>query len=163
MNESWEDVEETTEIININKLSPEKKREKEEIEKGNIQSVIELFKVIPTSAVVTNVELNPVKQVTVLKTMSDYSQFSKECSRILVCNKATSLNVLSFLKTIIADSNLSIEQINSLLLYLSYLKEPIKKSSGQKKREISIINHAEVFGEASILEDDYSNIEDKYA
>ena len=122
MNESWEswedaeavcdasDAEAATNLIKINKLSFDK--EKEEIEKGNIQSVNELFNVIPT-----NVELNPVKKIPVLTNISDYAKYAKECARTTACNKER------VKKSLVQQKRDMINKHNEIFGEASYLEE----------------------------------------
>lgn len=116
MNESWEDAYDVCDsydahnLIKINTLAVDK--EKEEIEKGKIQSVNELFNVIPI-----NVELNPVKKIPVLTNISDYAKYAKECARTTACNKER------VKKSLVQQKRDMINKHNEIFGEASYLEE----------------------------------------
>ena len=150
--ENWDDEYDTSisnnKNSNINSIinSPKiNKQQQQDIDQSNQQSVHDLFAVQSSIA-------EPKQNNKILKSANDYSNFAKDCSKIIALNKSTSNNVLCFVKTLIQELNLPKEHLEQLFNKPTNI--PCKKSFTQKKKEI--INHAEIFGEA---EDEYN---DKY-
>ena len=151
--ENWDDEYDTSisNNINSNKISPKiNKQQQQEIDKSNQQSVHDLF-------IQSRVAETKQNQNKILKTAIDYSNFAKDCSRIITLNKSTPNNVLCFVKTLIQELNLPKEHLDQLFSKPANI--PSKKSFTQKKKEI--INHAEIFGEAEDeYNDEYLHLED---
>ena len=176
MSENWEDAAEnwidenwiddnaisnnviSNNIICNNVICPKiNNLQQQEIEQSNQQSVHDLF---TNSRIAESTQKQKQNQNKILKTANDYSNFAKDCSRIITLNKSTSNNVLCFVKTLIQELNIPNEQIEHLFSKPTIFSN--KKSFTQKKKEI--INHAEIFGEAEDeYDDEYLHLEDRYA
>jgi hypothetical protein len=163
--ENWDDDEPLTDntltnskINNYDKQQYDK-QQKDEIEQSNQQSVHDLFH--EQSSIAEPKQNNqPNQNNKILKSANDYSNFAKDCSKIIALNNPSSNNVLCFVKTLIQELNLPKEHLDHLFSKSTII--PIKKSFTQKKKEI--INHAEIFGEAEDeYNDDYLHLEDRYA
>jgi len=165
--ENWDDDEPltnntlTNSKINESDKQQYDKQQKEEIEQSNQQSVHDLFRGQSSIAEPKqNNQTTHIQNNKILKSANDYSNFAKDCSKIIALNKSTSNNVLCFVKTLIQELNLSKEHLDHLFSKSTII--PIKKSFIQKKKEI--INHSEIFGEAEDeYNDDYLHLEDRYA
>ena len=162
--ENWETPgEETGSVFPIKKQSIKEKEIKEEIERTNQQSVNDLFKV-KTTATATNT-------FTLMKTNSAYTTYAKECSNKLKSNKATSLSILNFCKTIVDENclRISAEHLEDLLEHIHKLKEsklfkPINKPEQIKIQKQSQQNHKDIFGDCTEdFEEEHLRIESKYA
>ena len=157
--EKWENCE--LEQFPIKKQTIEEQILKEEIEYTNQQLVNDLFKV--NHKLVANVPISN------MKTKSDYTNYAKECSNKMKSTKATSLNLLSFCKTIIDDNclRLSTEHLEMLLDHIHKLKEsklfkPIIKNQIKSKQEQQ--NHTEIFGDCTYeFDEEHLRIESNYS
>ena len=164
--ENWETPgEETGSVFPIKKQSIKEKEIKEEIERTNQQSVNDLFKVKTTAtATATNT-------FTLMKTNSAYTTYAKECSNKLKSNKATSLSILIFCKTIVDENCLRIspKHLEDLLEHIQKLKEsklfkPIKVEQIKAQKQIQQQTHEEVFGDCTEdFEEEYLRMESNYA
>ena len=152
----------------VNKQSIEEKELKEEIERTNQQTVNDLFKVNNSSAS----KLSSIKNdnTNAIKTKTDYINYAKECSNKMKSNKATSLSILTFCKTVVDENclRLSAEHLEDLLEHIHKLKEsklfkPINKAEQIKIQKQSQQNHKDIFGDCTEeFDEEYLRIESKY-
>jgi hypothetical protein len=172
--------EENTEFP-VKKQSIEEKELKEEIERTNQQTVNDLFKVNSSADKLssikndnTNAPINAPTNATnsnAIKTKSDYINYGKECSNKLKSNKATSLSILNFCKTIVDENclRISAEHLEDLLEHIHKLKEsklfkPINKPDQLKIQKQSQQNHKDIFGDCTEeFDEEYLRMESNYA
>lgn len=148
-----EDEENT--IFPVKKPSIKEKELKEEIERTNQQTVNDLFKVNNSNTI---------------KSKTNYLNYAKECSNKLKSNKATSISILTFCKTIVDENCLRIttEHLEDLLEHIHKLKEsklfkPINKAEQIKEQKQSQQNHKDIFGDCTEeFDEEYLRIEGKY-
>ena len=149
------------------KLHSIKEKElKEEIERTNQQTVNDLFKV--NSSTDKHPSIKIANSNTQIKTKSDYINYGKECSNKLKSNKATSISILTFCKTVVDENclRISAEHLEDLLEHIHKLKEsklfkPIVTSNQLNKQTQQ--NHKEVFGDCTDeFEEEYLRIESNY-
>jgi hypothetical protein len=159
------------------KLQSIKEKElKEEIERTNQQTVNDLFKVNNNTdklSFIKNVTNAPTNAPTnaAIKTKSDYINYAKDCSNKMKSNKATSISILTFCKTIVDENclRISAEHLEDLLEHIHKLKEsklfkPINKAQQIKIQKQSQQNHKDIFGDCEEqFNEDYLRIESKYA
>ena len=106
-----------------------------------------------------------------MKTNSAYTTYAKECSNKLKSNKATSLSILIFCKTIVDENCLRIspKHLEDLLEHIQKLKEsklfkPIKVEQIKAQKQIQQQTHEEVFGDCTEdFEEEYLRMESNYA
>ena len=171
--ENWETPgEETGSVFPIKKQSIKEKEIKEEIERTNQQSVNDLFKVKTTATISAPVTTTTATNTfTLMKTNSAYTTYAKECSNKLKSNKATSLSILIFCKTIVDENCLRIspKHLEDLLEHIQKLKEsklfkPIKVEQIKAQKQIQQQTHEEVFGDCTEdFEEEYLRMESNYA
>ena len=179
--DDWEREDEEREYVEnasssvflVKKQSIEEKELKEEIERTNQQTVNDLFKVNSSSAKLFSIKNEPTNASTnaLIKTKTDYINYAKECSNKMKSNKATSISILTFCKTVVDENCLKIsaEHLEELLEHIHKLKESKMFKSINKVEQIKIQkhiqqqNHAEVFGDCTEdFEEEYLRIESKY-
>lgn len=177
--EKYEEKEDKTITFSVKLQSIKEKELKEEIERTNQQTVNDLFKVnnssakLPSIKNVTNASTNaPTNAPTnsAIKTKSDYINYAKECSNKMKSNKATSISILTFCKTIVDENclRISAEHLEDLLEHIHKLKEsklfkPINKTDQIKIQKQFQQNHEEVFGDCTRdFDEDHLRIESKY-
>ena len=160
-------------VFLVKKQSIEEKELKEEIERTNQQTVNDLFKVNSSSAKLFSIKNEPTNASTnaLIKTKTDYINYAKECSNKMKSNKATSISILTFCKTVVDENclRISTEHLEDLLEHIHKLKESKMFKSINKVEQIKIQkhnqqqNHAEVFGDCTEdFEEEYLRIESKY-
>lgn len=169
--EKYKEDEENT-VFPVKKQSIEEKELKEEIERTNQQTVNDLFKVNSVNKLPsikndnTNAPINAH-----IKTKSDYINYAKECSNKLKSNKATSLSILNFCKTIVDENclRISAEHLEDLLEHIHKLKEsklfkPINKPEQIKIQKQSQQNHKDIFGDCTEeFDEEYLRMESNYS
>ncbi len=170
--EDEEKNEELEQKFPVKKQTSEEKLLKEEMEQTNQQTVNDLFKVNSIDKLIsiknTNTNTNTNTNAN-MKTKSDYTNYAKECSNKLKTNKATSIGLLSFCKTIIDENclKLSCEHLEDLLEHIHKLKDsklfkPIVTSNKSNKQNQQQ-NHKEVFGDCTDeFDEEYLRIESNY-
>ena len=106
-----------------------------------------------------------------MKTKADYTNYAKDCSNKMKTNKATSLSILSFCKTIIDDNclRLSTDHLEELLNHIHKLKESkLFKPINQPKISKNISkqqqkDHADIFGDCTKdFDETHLRIEDDF-
>jgi hypothetical protein len=171
--EKYAEKEDETITFSVKLQSIKEKELKEEIERTNQQTVNDLFKVnnssankLPSIKNVTNASTNAA-----IKTKSDYINYAKECSNKMKSNKATSISILTFCKTIVDENclRISAEHLEDLLEHIHKLKEsklfkPINKTDQIKIQKQFQQNHKDIFGDCTEdFEEEHLRIESKYA
>ena len=170
----YEEREDETITFSVKLQSIKEKELKEEIERTNQQTVNDLFKVNNSSAnklpsiknTLTNASTNAA-----IKTKGDYINYAKECSNKMKSNKATSISILTFCKTIVDENclRISAEHLEDLLEHIHKLKEsklfkPINKTDQIKIQKQFQQNHKDIFGDCTEdFEEEHLRIESKYA
>ena len=170
--DDWEKYEEKYEDNDIKfpikKQSIEEKILKEEIERTNQETVNELFKIKSTGTTIsTTITVNSIIN---MKTKSDYTNYAKDCSNKMKSNKATSLSILSFCKTIVDENclRISAEHLEDLLEYIHKIKEsksfkPITQVKNNNQIKIKQQNHKEIFGDCTDeFDEEHLRIESNY-
>ena len=175
--EREEEREDETITFSVKLQSIKEKELKEEIERTNQQTVNDLFKVnnssankLPSIKNVTNASTNASTNAAI-KTKGDYINYAKECSNKMKSNKATSISILTFCKTIVDENclRISAEHLEDLLEHIHKLKEsklfkPINKAEQIKIQKQSQQNHKDIFGDCTEnFEEEHLRIESKYA
>ena len=172
--EREEEREDETITFSVKLQSIKEKELKEEIERTNQQSVNDLFNSsankLPSIKNVTNASTNASTNAAI-KTKGDYINYAKECSNKMKSNKATSISILTFCKTIVDENclRISAEHLEDLLEHIHKLKEsklfkPINKAEQIKIQKQSQQNHKDIFGDCTEnFEEEHLRIESKYA
>ena len=157
----------------VKKQSIEELELKEEIERTNQQTVNDLFKVNKLPSI-KNAPINATNSnatnSNAIKTKSDYINYGKECSNKLKSNKATSISIFNFCKTVVDENclRISAEHLEDLLEHIHKLKEsklfkPINKPEQIKIQKQSQQNHKDIFGDCTEeFDEEYLRIESKY-
>jgi hypothetical protein len=148
-----------------------KEQEKVEIDRSNQETVHDLFQ-SNKLPLIKESYLKENEKNKVLISKQDYENYSKDCAIKLKANKASSLNILSFYKTLIDENKhkISVEHLNALLQHIHQLiddkkfkpivEKDVKIGNDKKKQK----NYDEIFGSAeNEYDDSYSNLEDKYS
>jgi len=171
--EKYEEENASGSIFPVKEQSIEEKAFKEEIERTNQQTVNDLFKVnnssTSSSAKLSSIKIANTTNSNAIKTKSDYINYAKECSNKMKSNKATSISILTFCKTVVDENCLrvSAEHLEDLLEHIYKLKEsklfkPINKTEQIKIQKQFQQNHKDIFGDCEEqFNEEYLRIEDK--
>jgi len=174
-------------------LSPSKLALKKAIDFANQQTVNDLFRVNKTDKtdepdVIKTSEQDILFKINEqnnnkMKTRTEYIKFSKECFYKMRESAPTSLNLLSFCKTMVDECGhkMSLEHLDALIEHIHSFKDArmfkpigtslrtsIEKELGkelQAEKKATFKKHADTFGDAkySDFNDDYLILEDKYS
>ena len=161
----------------VKKQSIEEIELKEEIERTNQQTVNDLFKVnklpsiknAPINATNSNATNSNATNSNAIKTKTDYINYAKECSNKMKSNKANSISILTFCKTIVDENCLRItaEHLEDLVEHIQKLKDstlfkPIKVEQIKAQKQ-SQQNQKDIFGDCTEeFEEEYLRMESKY-
>jgi len=156
----------------INNIAKQlKEREIEQIEQANQETVNDLFQSNKLPLIKESYLAKENEKNNVMTFKQDYVNYAKECSIKLKANKSSSLNILSFNKTLIDENKhkLSVEHLHALLQHIHELidekkfkpiiEKNVKIGNDKKKQK----KHDEIFGsEKNEYDDSYEKLEDKY-